>query len=374
MTGKWKERTPVNKNSKRPSKSVQVDNDSDDSKSDTSGASNKTTVGGDLKSGANATKLDDVAKQLLNLKITRTPAPDHNFDGKRTGKMRNLIEIDILLIDNKDYKGSVLEMEVHQLICRKTLKIKRKEIKAIGMSWVGHPLATIRLENEVDIDSFPKHFCYFKPGRDTNGKEIQHKVVCGIRGVRDGTEEKPRREEESPNGPWTRWVKVEGNSLDLSRTQIKDWLQEFGGLESDLEAVKMVFNDQYESSEDEESDTEPKIADFTTPDLSVKMTITKKIPQFIPAYGKRFKVYYRGIAKQCSRCFETTHRKAECQNELVPWIAYVSDFMLRHDWIPKKLYGRWTFLVDAYRATINITATATEKENELNRQRTTKRN
>lgn len=269
--------------------------------------------------------------------------------------MRDVIEVDILLIDGDEYKGNVIETEVHQYICRETLKIKRSEIMAIDMHWAGHPLVVIRLKSMIDIDKLPKHFSYNKPGRDNNGKPILHKVVCDIRGVKDESSELfVRRQEEPEDGPWTRWVKLEGIGFDLTESQIREWLNHFGEVLSNFETETITFTDPVvDSDEDENTDRTVTLSKGT---LSCKMLITEKIPQLLPAYGKRVKVYFRGMDKLCSRCYESDHHRSECKRQSPRlWLDYVCEFATCYDKIPSKLYGKWYFLAKAHLATTSPT-------------------
>ena len=74
------------------------------------------------------------------------------------------------------------------------------------------------------------------------------------------------------------------------------------------------------------------------------MRLSREIPQFVPICGKRIRLYYRGITKQCTNCFGPHTRKV-CTSEKVPWIQYVSDFMSSHDHIPREYYGKWDPIV-----------------------------
>lgn len=310
---------------------------------------------------------DGLASALGNMKISRSAVSDFNFGGKKTGKMRDIIEVDILLIDGDEYKGNVTEMEVHRYVCRETLKIKRSEIVAIDMHWAGHPLVVIRLKSVIDIDSLPKHFSYNKPGRDSKGAPIFHKVVCDIRGVKDeGTELFVRKPEEPENGPWTRWVKMEGVGFDLTETQLKEWLSHFGELMTGFETETITFTDPVADSDDDENTD--RTVTLSKGTLSCKMLMTERIPQLLPAYGKRVKIYYRGIEKQCTKCYETDHTRSECRSQTPRlWLDYVCEFASCYDKIPAKLYGKWYFQAKAHLATKDASPTNGQSDPQTNR-------
>ena len=77
--------------------------------------------------------------------------------------------------------------------------------------------------------------------------------------------------------------------------------------------------------------------------------------------GKRICLYYRDIPKICTQCFGTHPRKG-CTAEKVLWVKYVSDFMLRYDYIPAESYGKWAKIVAQWRDSSENT-TQSPKEN-----------
>jgi hypothetical protein len=94
-------------------------------------------------------------------------------------------------------------------------------------------------------------------------------------------------------------VKVEGCEYRLEENQILEWLSYFGEVKTNL------FEDTHEESDDS-SDDLPPVGNGI---YSVKMKLTKDMPQLIPMHGKRVRLYYRGITKRCTNCFGTHQRK-----------------------------------------------------------------
>jgi hypothetical protein len=366
MFGKRKNITPNAPESKRttgqgrPSSTRSTDSQTSYSSAYSAAEENSQTLN---NSAASSTiTVTGITNWMNSLKIDRKTAPAHNFGGTKTGQLRDIIEIDILLIDGEEYKGNILEMEVHQYICRETLKLKRSSIVAIDLSWAGHPLATVRLNERIDIDRLPKHFTFEKPGRDNDGKLIKHQIICEIRGVKDESMANIRRMEEEDDNTKTRWVKVEGVGFDLTEVQIQEWLGQFGSVLSDLETEVMTFEDKVADSDDDENTN--KMVSISRGILSCKMKIVTEIPQILPAYGRRMKVYYRGIDKQCTKCFQNDHVRANCTRiSPKPWIEYVSEFIAYYDKIPTKLYGKWFYLARAYEKTQKPTNGGESTEN-----------
>ncbi len=74
------------------------------------------------------------------------------------------------------------------------------------------------------------------------------------------------------------------------------------------------------------------------------MKIERDIPQFMPMHGKRVRLYYRGIAKRCTNCFQQ-HQQKHCKNEKVPWSDYVARFAELFPEIPHDRYGKWKTMI-----------------------------
>ena len=60
------------------------------------------------------------------------------------------------------------------------------------------------------------------------------------------------------------------------------------------------------------------------------------------------KVYYKGIHKLCTNCFEPGHQKLRCPNTRKNWLNYVDFFMLSNE-LPEELYGKWNDRVEEWR-------------------------
>lgn len=155
---------------------------------------------------------------------------------------------------------------------------------------------------------------------------------------------------EDPNGPWTRWVKLEGVGFDFARENLDVWLKKFGTLESEFERDVLKFHDDvFESDED---CSEPKAKTIATGKLSIKMEIVEPIPQFLPASGRKIKVYYRGIEKLCLNCYSGGHLRSSCTNKTLSWIEYVDLFKATYQNIEPYLYGRWNNTLATWKATL----------------------
>jgi hypothetical protein len=62
-------------------------------------------------------------------------------------------------------------------------------------------------------------------------------------------------------------------------------------------------------------------------------------------WGKRIRIYYRGVTKLCPNCFGA-HARKNCKSEKVTWIQYVLRFMENNPDIPPEYYGKWWKIVN----------------------------
>ena len=82
------------------------------------------------------------------------------------------------------------------------------------------------------------------------------------------------------------------------------------------------------------------------------MELSKNIPQFLPMYGKKIEVYYRGMEFTCLRCYGTGHKRQDCQNEKQEWMDYVVDF-IKNNQFKNEMYGKWLRIAKAHRRKFN---------------------
>jgi hypothetical protein len=58
-------------------------------------------------------------------------------------------------------------------------------------------------------------------------------------------------------------------------------------------------------------------------------------------FGHKAKIYYRGIKKTCTNCYQSGHFRKDCHREKLDWIDYVSTFINSNEHIPEEMFGRW---------------------------------
>jgi len=112
-------------------------------------------------------------------------------------------------------------------------------------------------------------------------------------------------------------------------------------LMTDFKEENIVVSDCEEDSEAEAGSGSVQLG---TSSLTIRAEITKEIPEFLPIDGKRVRIHYGGMTKQCLKCYKFDHKKIDCKNEKVQWIDYVTDFISKNNF-PPRMYGRWYKLV-----------------------------
>lgn len=139
---------------------------------------------------------------------------------------------------------------------------------------------------------------------------------------------------------------------------MKQWIAIYGTALSDFEETLLKFEDEFAES-GEEAEVQLSSGKF-----SVKMRIDTHIPQYLPMFGRKVKVHYRGIDKQCTHCYGFGHYRNDCDGERRTWIEYVSDFMDCNE-IEESLYGNWVRRVEEWKTRNDKPDTQTDESNAL---------
>jgi len=253
-------------------------------------------------------------------------ATAYSFEGVNHGKLRTMIEVEVLTKDGEPFTRNMTEKEAYDQIYKKCLKLSKDNLAAIQRSWRGHPYFCFRTKEPVDVDELPATFSYIILELNGRGEEEEVKIQCSVRGAggAQGADKEP---------VMVRWVKIEGTSLNIKADEIKRWLVTYGDLLSEIEEEEIRFSD--------DDDSDGSDLQLGTGKFSVKMKITSEIPQYLPMFGHKAKIYYRGIKKTCTNCYKGGHYRKDCQAEKVDWIDYVRTFINQNEAIPEEMFGRW---------------------------------
>jgi len=248
--------------------------------------------------------------------------------------MRNIIEVDILTIDTKPYKTSFTQEMAYNEVYRGVFDLPKDLIHGIKCAWRGHPFISIKLAKNIDIDTLPAKFDYYRHYKEDDGSMGQYKIYGEVRGVRISSNNMPKYVE--------RWLRIDPDCYDMDENMLLEWLKIYGSPLTKLEEDNMVVPAFDEDPEDEAGAGEVKLGKGL---LSIKMTIFKTIPEFLPIDGKRVRIHYSGMPKQCLNCYGYNHLRQECKEGKTQWLEYVAGFMEKNKDIKKELFGRWYYLV-----------------------------
>ncbi len=265
--------------------------------------------------------------------ISGTNTNDRSFfrTQKPQGAFRDEIVVEINTLDGVEFRGTITTKEAIRSIFVDALGFQKETLGSLTIGYSRGRIVTFKLRDQFDIDSLAsmEEFNFERTSKNRNGETITSTLGCHIRGIR-----KTRGQNRPDTAPYMdegyRWIKIEGAEYRLDRDQISNWLEFWGELASEITEDRV---------EDENEDSEGGF-DIGNGTYSVKMRLGSDLPQFLPMYGKRIRIYYRGIVKKCSNCFGP-HARRVCDREKVPWIEYVSQLMHEHPEIPEDFYGKW---------------------------------
>ena len=93
----------------------------------------------------------------------------------------------------------------------------------------------------------------------------------------------------------TKEIRLDGCNYDVSKQQIKTWMEMYGSIESEIKEEAKI---------NEENMT-------GTGSYVFSLKLNRLIPKFIPMHGLRVKASYLGVKKQCSNCYGYHKNKSE---------------------------------------------------------------
>ena len=255
-------------------------------------------------------------------RMFRTAPPD--------GPNRDNIIIEIRQVNGVPFKGSLHYKEAKYGIFNGCLGLDPTLVHGLSFAFSDYPIIKYKLRQQIDIDSLRnREFFEFARKYTVNGMEKNDVLACKIKGIRSDYSNDPTSGDSDPD---VRWVKIEWCDYAFEEHEILAWLEQFG------QPIGHVTEEIYPDSD---SDGDPT----GNGTFTVKMKLHTPIPQLLPMWGKRIRIYYRGIQKLCSRCFGN-HPRKNCRSAKRRWVDYVLDFMGHYTEIPNELYGRWFEVVN----------------------------
>jgi hypothetical protein len=71
----------------------------------------------------------------------------------------------------------------------------------------------------------------------------------------------------------------------------------------------------------------------------VNLKLRFHIPEYLPMWGKKARVYYHGIPSFCVGCYTVGHVKADCEENSISWKDFINNLLDLG--IEKRLFGSW---------------------------------
>ena len=260
--------------------------------------------------------------------------------GTEEGPQRDQIVVDVLTIDGELCKDQLTELEQNLIAYR--LGIEAENLSGVAPGYNrGHPVYTYRLRELMEVEKInPEEIILKRTRVDENGQKYKAEIICKARNI----SENPRNSE-SENAQNKVWVKLDDTQYKIESHEIIQWLELYGDVLSDVLEDQSEVNaadvDKDSDLSDSERDYMKCIVNRGNGTVKVQMIINEDIPQYLPMFGKKIRVYYRGIIRTCTNCYQNGHLKRNCMNVKRQWVSYVMDFMNMND-VPKEMYGRWT--------------------------------
>ena len=258
--------------------------------------------------------------------VFKTPSPD--------GPYRDEIVVEVLQIDGRDFIGTITPTEARRKIFEEMLGLDQDILTGITLGFNRGRIITYKLKQQLDIDQlYRKEFFDFQR---TKGKEVM-KILCKIRGLKDPSRrsDQATRPVRQPHDQYaddgTRIVRIIGCEYRLLESEILDWLSLYG------EVISEITEEPYEDEDEQEAGEKlPPIGNGT---YQVKMRMKRDMPNWVPMYGRKVCLSYRGIKKQCNSCFGP-HLRKFCMNEKMSLEEYADKFRLRNKYVPEQFYGK----------------------------------
>ena len=251
------------------------------------------------------------------------------------GAMRNTFVVDILRCNGRNFGGNIPREDALKLIFDRALGLDPQEFISAKPQFRGNLSFFFKTKSVFNIDEMLKGKSAFSYTKRVGGQDFV--FDCSVRGIRE-----EQVASHSHAGPNYTWVTIENTDFQINCKTITRWLSEFGTLAGELTLEK----EDYEVTKEEEERYRGVI--LGTGNLTVKMQLDHPIPQLLPMAGKRVKIYYKGIQKLCTNCFQPGHQKLRCPNTRKNWLSYVDLFMLSNE-LPEEVYGKWNDRVEEWR-------------------------
>jgi hypothetical protein len=234
--------------------------------------------------------------------------------------MREEKEIALETLNGSTFRRTINPMEAMHEIYGKCLGFSDLDnFDGVRVGYRGDPVIVIKLKAAKDVDQLlpVQHFDYLRKS-SRNGKMHSDVISCKIRGLRSHQDYPQRADLNKTAGgsidDGSRFITIEGCEYRVPKEVLKNYLSNYVEVMSDI--LEVICNDGATGIR------------IRTGSYSVKVKLTRDLPQWAPLVGRRVKFFYKGIQKLCPICFGPNSKK-KCQSQKVQWIEYVEAFIER---------------------------------------------
>ena len=242
------------------------------------------------------------------------------------GAYRDDFAIEFQELNNKPFKGTITLKEARDTVFKDILGFNPGLLHSIRPVFGGTPTIRFKLKEQINLDGLSS-VEYFDLERKVSSTRTDI-ISCRIMGIR-GIQAAPNYDGTSND---VRWVKIENCEYQIGEEEITRWMRLYG------QPLSLLGEDVLPDSDSDGG----QLGNGT---YSIKMKLTKDIPQFLPMHGRKIRVYFKNMNKLCTNCYGC-HSRRQCTNERTPWVVYVRDFMKSNPDITENYYGKWWEVVD----------------------------
>ena len=254
------------------------------------------------------------------------------FNIRNEGALREELEVEFNTLNGEKFYGSITPQEAKHVVFRECLGFADfSNFDGARIGYKGCPVVTFKFKSPINVDEL-YHLQFFNFNRKTSNRGRSHTdtVGCKIRGLRQPGAIPTVRRPQGQMDDGVRKISVQGCEYRVPKNTLIEYLNNFGEIVSDI--TEELFDDGGDPFTG---------ADGTnrTGNYNVRIKLAKDVPQLLPILGKRIKIHYPGIQRQCPNCFGP-HPKSNCHSKKITWTDYITLFKTKHPEIEHSLCDR----------------------------------
>ena len=248
------------------------------------------------------------------------PCAEGLFDIKNDKEMRQEIEILILTLNGKEFRGSITPQEAKFIIYRDCLGFEDfSNFNGVRFGFKGKTTATFMLKEPINVDELlPIQNFNFERKSTFQGRTKVDLVGCKIKGLRTPFASRPSAVFDGPRSEDRnlRLVEISGCENRVSKQNLLDVLENYGEVQTDI--VEKLFEDGMDADQAVNGVNRTGI-------YLVRIKLIRDLPNMVPISGRRVRFFYPGIQILCTKCYGK-HPKMACQSQKKTWLEYKTQF------------------------------------------------